>query len=121
MRAIHERPGRLVVCGLLLLAGMLTCGLLAGCVTKSKAQSVAREAYLAGQRDAIAQMSRQAQEAGDITLIGPVTHPVVKWTEGMTLAKAIVTAAYNSPVDPSKIMIRRGANEIEVDPTRLLA
>ncbi len=107
---------------------------LAGCVSKSTAGIQARAAYLAGQRDAIAQMNQAQQQPqpgtnatalqnlpSNITMIGPVENPVIPWTQDLTLAKAIVTAMYVSAVDPTVIIIRRSNEEIQIDPARLLA
>jgi hypothetical protein len=94
---------------------------LAGCVSKSTAQSQARLAYLAGQRDAIAQMNQQSSQVGNVTFIGPVKNAIVPWQEGLTLGKAILSAVYESQTDPTLIFIRRSTEEIEVDPARLLS
>jgi hypothetical protein len=106
------------VAGLLLLA--VFAGGASGCVSKSKAQTQARLAYLAGQHDAITRMQQQHAEGGSVTFNGPFNNPTVPWTEGLTLAKAIVTAGYNSTTDPLTIVIRRGGEEIQIDPARLL-
>jgi len=95
---------------------LLVC---AGCVSKSQAQAQARLAYMAGQRDAFAQMQHQQAEP-DIKFIGPLNNPTVKWYQGLTLAKAIVAAGYNSTKDPQFIIIRRPNQEIQLDPKRLL-
>jgi hypothetical protein len=92
-----------------------------GCVSKSAAQSQARQAYLSGQRDAIAQMNQQSSQVGSVTFIGPVQHAMVPWEEGLTLGKAILSAIYESQTDPSLIFIRRSTEEIEIDPARLLS
>lgn len=92
-----------------------------GCVSKSTAQARAREAYLAGQRDAMASVLEQKSgQTNSVTFIGPVNHPVVPWSEGLTLAKAILSAVYNSQTDPAMIIIRRPTEQIQVDPKRLL-
>ncbi len=93
--------------------------LCAGCVSKSKAQAQVRLAYLAGQRDAFAQMQQQ-QADPDIKFTGPVNNRAVKWYQGLTLAKAILAAGYNSSIDPQFIIIRRTGQEIQLDPKRLL-
>jgi hypothetical protein len=92
----------------------LLAAVLTGCVTKSAAREQARRAYLAGQRDAIARST-------SVTFFGPVNNPVVPWTDGLTLARAILQAVYNSEKDPTVIIIRRSGEEIQVDPTRLLS
>lgn len=105
----------------LLLAVCVTTVFVSGCVSKSAAQAQARLAYLAGKQDAITQMNQQAQ-SGTVTFIGPVEHSVVPWTEGLTLAQAILAAVYTSPTDPIMITIRRASEEmIQVTPERLLS
>ena len=89
------------------------------CVSKSQAQAQARIAYMAGQRDAFAQMQHQQAEP-DIKFVGPLNNPTVKWYQGLTLTKAIVAAGYNSTRDPQFIIIRRPNQEIQLDPKRLL-
>jgi Flp pilus assembly protein TadD len=94
---------------------------LAGCVTKSKADAQARMAYLEGQRAALMQMQQQQQTHGQsVTVLGPVQNPIVKWSEGLTLGRAIVNAVYTSPTDPRNIVIRRSDQQIQFDPKRLL-
>ena len=107
------------------------CVAASGCVSKSTAEAHARAAYLAGQRDAISQMTqRQSGTDGseaipnvptNVSFIGPVQHPVVPWVQGLTLAQAIVTATYDSPVDPVMIIVRRDREEIQISPQRLLS
>ena len=103
----------------------------AGCVSKKVAAAQARAAYLAGQRDAMAQIVQQsasgvAEPSPDlaaitnITFAGPVENPVVPWSNGLTLAKAIVAAVYHSAVDPTMIVIKRAHQEIQIEPSRLL-
>jgi hypothetical protein len=103
-----------------LLLFAVAAGSVSGCVSKSTAQAQARAAYFAGQRDAIAKMQQQHAEGGSVTFTGPVNNPVVPWTEGLTLAKAIVSAGYNSSTDPIAIVIHRNGEEIQIDPTRVL-
>ncbi len=98
----------------------LSAALFTGCVSKSKANAQARMAYLAGQRAAFIQM-QQAPREGSVTFIGPVSNPIVKWFDGLTLSRGIVNAGYNVPDDPKGITIRRNGQQIPIDPKRLLA
>ncbi len=95
--------------------------LISGCVSKSKADAQARLAYIAGQRDAMMQMQRQGHRGPVVNFIGPVNNPVVSWSDGLTLSKAIVQAVYNLPTDPASIVIHRNGQEIPVNPGQLLA
>lgn len=92
-----------------------------GCMTKAKADAQARAAFVAGQQQAMQRML-QAQAVGPtVTFMGPVRNTFVPWTPELTLAKALVAASYLPPKDPSQIIIRRGGQEITVDPAKLLA
>ena len=67
-------------------------------------------------------MLRAPQPTGNIvTVVGPVKTPSLPWTEGLTLAKAIVNAGYQSLTDPRQIMIVRNGQAVPVDPKSLLA
>jgi hypothetical protein len=90
----------------------------AGCVTKSKAKAEARAAFMAGQQQAMMQMAQPHPAV--VTFIGPVRNPTVPWSQGLTLAKAIVDAGYQAPSDPQHIMIVRNGQAIPVDPKQLL-
>jgi hypothetical protein len=94
--------------------------LLSGCVSKSKADAQARMAYLAGQQAAFMQMQQQQARGPGVTFIGPVQNPFVKWSEGLTLSQAIVSAVYTAPTDPGEIIIRRNGQQIQFDPKQLL-
>ena len=91
-----------------------------GCVSKKKAAADARAAFMAGQQQAM--VARTPQPAGNVvTVVGPVRTPSVTWTQDLTLAKAIINAGYDSPVDPKQIMIVRNGQAVPVDPKALLA
>jgi hypothetical protein len=87
-------------------------------VTKSKAKADAQAAYFAGQQQAMMRMSQPQTPV--VTFIGPVRNPMVQWSEGLTLANAIVAAGYQAPKDPVQIMIVRKGQAIPVDPKKLL-
>src|ERR1019366_7118908 len=89
--------------------GCWMCLLLAvafsGCVSKSKANAQARKAYIAGQQETMVRMQQmQTQGQGPcVTVNGDVRNHVVPWTEGMTLAKALVAADYLGAADPAQV------------------
>ena len=95
---------------------LATCG---GCTTRSKADAEARGAYLAGQHDAMMQAQQQARGPG-VTFTGPVKKPFVAWSDGLTLAAAILSTEYYGVADPRSIVIRRNGQQIRIDPKRLL-
>ncbi|MCX6924983.1 MAG: hypothetical protein NT154_17475 [Verrucomicrobia bacterium] len=94
-----------------------------GCVSKSKAKAQARDAYLAGQQAGIAKMQQmQTQGQGPcVTINGEVRNRVVPWTEGMTLAKAIVAADYYGATDPGQILVLRNGVAFRIDPQQVLS
>ena len=112
--------GRLLVtmCGLSVLAGAF-----AGCVSKSKANAQARRAYIAGQQETMVRMQQmQTQGQGpSVTVNGEVRNHVVPWTEGMTLAKALVAADYFGATDPAQIIIVHNGVATRVEPRQLLS
>jgi hypothetical protein len=106
------------LCGALLVA--LAFG---GCVTKSAAKEQARRAYIAGQQEALLRM-QQAQTQGQgpcVTVNGEVRNHVVPWTEGMTLARALLEADYIGAADPGQILIVHSGRATRVDPKQLLS
>lgn len=107
-------PGLLLTHLYCLLLAALALG---GCVSKSKANAQARSAYMAGQQQAMANMQQvQAQTMGPSVMVnGAVRNHVVPWTEGMTLAKALLAADYYAPGDPGQIFIVHNgvANQVE--------
>jgi hypothetical protein len=100
---------------------LLLAAVLGGCVSRSKAQAQARLAYLAGQRDARAQMEQEKARGPGVTFLGPVRSPLIPWFDGLTLSQAIVNAHCYAASDPNTIVIRRNDQEIQVDPKKLLA
>jgi hypothetical protein len=102
------------LCGSLL-AFVLLVG---GCTTKSKADAKARAAYMAGQQQAL--MRVYDSQRTSIRFVGNVKNPLVEWTEGLTLALAVVAAEYQGVVDPRDIVVVRNGQPIRVDPKQLL-
>jgi hypothetical protein len=115
-----EEPVRLVVA--VLCVPLLLAGAAGGCVSRSKADARARAAYMAGQQEAVARMQQvQAQAQGpSVTIRGEVRNAVVPWTEGLTLAKALVAADYYGKGDPSQIIIVHNGIGRRYDPKLVL-
>ena len=90
-----------------------------GCVSKKQSQLMQREAYVAGQQQAMAQ-AQQQQNGNDIVVSGEVQNRVVTWREGLTLAEAILAADYRGHRDPISILIIRKGQVIPVEPKLLL-
>ena len=115
-----ERLRWLIGGWLLLIALMLT---LNGCVTRAAAKAQAREAFVAGQQQALARMPQQSQQmqGPSVTVVGPVKNGVIPWTEDLTLAKAIIAAGYAGTTDPREIHVVRGGRAMQIDPKALLS
>jgi len=116
-----KRPVPLLIFGVCLL--LLAAIAFGGCVSKSKAKAQAQAAYLAGQQQAIARMQQlQAQGQGPcVTVNGEVRNRVVPWTEGMTLAKALLAADNYGAADPGQILIVHNGIASRVEPQKLLS
>ena len=89
-----------------------------GCVTRSQSRADAQAAYAAGQRDAYARII--AIQHTNVIVIGPVQNPEVQWTDGLTLAQAIVAANYTNRGNPKEIILTRQGEIIRIDPKDLL-
>ncbi len=89
-----------ILAALLVLLATLT-----GCTTRSKAKLQAQSAYLAGQQQALTQM-REPRRI-NILVLGNVRNREVPWTDGLTLAQALIAADYLPPGDPTEIIIMR--------------
>ena len=113
------------------IAGLSLALLATGCVSRSKSDERARQAFIEGQRGgaAAAQQSQGAQ-ARFVTVLGEVRNPTIPWTEGLTLAQAIARAWHTGVRAPRAIVLRHGdesatfamnfvyqnGNEIPVEP-----
>ena len=89
-----------------------------GCTTRSQSQTDAQAAYLAGQRDAYARIA--ALQRTSVVVIGPVQNPEVQWTEGLTLAQAILAANCTGHGNPKEIILTRQGETTPIDPKDLL-
>jgi hypothetical protein len=84
---------------------------LTGCETKKEAEMQAREAYMEGQAQAAKQW--REQQPPQVFMRGPVRHPAVPWTDGLTLAQAIVAAEYTGYMNPIFIRVIRNGQMVE--------
>jgi len=91
--------------------GIFAVLFLAGCVSKKQADLQARQAYIAGQAQAAKQW--QSQQLPEVIVQGPVRNRVVPWTEGLTLAQAIVDADYTGFMNPMLVRVIRNGQIIE--------
>ena len=101
------------LCGLLLFVLAVT-----GCTSRSKAQARAQAAFFAGQQEAMTRVS-DAQRTS-IRVLGNVRYPEIAWTDGLTLAKAIVAAECLDLQNPRQIVVVRQRERFPVDPNLLL-
>jgi hypothetical protein len=100
---------------LLLLPFVLTA-----CTTQRKAKEDAHRAFIAGQQEALRRL-HQAPTANAVTINGPVRHPQVAWTPGLTLSQAIIAAEYFAEKDPVEILLVRGGLAYRYEPGQLLS
>jgi len=114
-----DRWRNFVCVGAALAILLLSAGQFCGCVSKSKAQARAQEAYLAGQNAALRQQQSQTQTQG-VTVVGSVQNSDVPWVEGLTLTQAIATANYLGPHDPKEIIVTRQGESAKIAPKMLL-
>ena len=97
---------------ILLLALALT-----GCATKSSARRKAQKAFNEAQQREQAEQERQ-QPA--VWFRGDVRKQRVPWTEGLTLAQALIAAQYTFNWDPHTITVTRQGEVHPVNARRLL-
>ena len=89
---------------------LLLVALLCGCVSKSKSQVRAYEAYIAGQRDASAPARNPT-----VTVVGEVKNHSVAWVDGLTLAQALLSAEYQGLWDPRQIAVTRTGETYKIN------
>jgi hypothetical protein len=82
-----------------LLAAVILCG---GCANEEVIRAREQAAFEAGRAQALAQ-----QQKPTVTVIGNVAHPQIEWTEGLTLARALIAAEWRGRNDPRTIVVRR--------------
>ncbi len=100
----------------------LVCGLILGTVgcSSKKAKLREREAFIAGQQQAMTLMRQSANQVHQIQIVGEVDNPTLQWTEGLTVSQAIVNANYRGFRDPQEIVIDRNGQMISINPKALL-
>ena len=102
----------------LVLIILVLAGLATGCTTKSTARLQAQNAYLAGQNAAL--QRQLTQQAGAISVVGPVRNATVPWVAGMTLTQALVTANYLGGGESAQIILTRQGQDGVIDPKDLV-
>lgn len=98
--------------GLLLLAVLV-----GGCVSSSKARRKEREAFQLGQQQGA--VARPAEQPS-IWFRGLIRHPRIPWTEGITLAQAMVTAEFTGAIQPGSVRVIRQGQAYPIDLKLLL-
>jgi hypothetical protein len=83
---------------------------LAGCESKKDARLQAQQAYMAGQQQATKQW--QETHPPEVVIQGPVRNPVLPYTEGLSLANAIVDANYTGFMNPVLIRVIRNGQVV---------
>ncbi len=103
----------------------------AGCAShKKKTDEDLHRAYIAGAQAARTQMLQgQAQNPTlqtmptsdpQVRILGPVRNPVLPWSDGLTLARALVLAEYERNNTPTAITIYRNNQPLQIDPQTLI-
>jgi hypothetical protein len=95
---------------------------------KEKTDEQIRRAYAAGAAGARMQMQQnQTQQpmlppSGDpqVRILGPVRNPVLVWSDGLSLARALVLAEYQRNNPPTSITIYRNNQPLQIDPQAVL-
>jgi len=106
---VHPCPSVVI----LVLAVVLT-----GCATKEAARREAeKKAFVATQQSA---MAAQANQEPAVWFRGDVRNQRVLWTEGLTLAQALVAAQYTWNWDPRFITVTRQGQVFPINPRRLV-
>ena len=111
-----------------LILALLACG----CASrKARKQAQMGRAYAAGVQAARTQM-QQAQTPQpmsqpvpsttdpQVRILGSVKNPVLTWSEGLTLARALVLAEYEKSSVPTVITIFRNNQPLQIDPQQVL-
>ena len=84
-----------------------------GCASQKKKQAEARQAFVAGQQQAMEAAMRARLEQGPVVFVqGQVRNPAVPWQEGLTLSQAIVAADYTAFMNPRLIRIIRNGQTV---------
>ena len=123
---IPKRPAhparlpRLLRSTLPLVALLVSSALLSGCISKARARAQERAAFVAGEQQAMHNMQELRNSGPTISVVGPVKNPVLPWTEGLTLAKALVNAQFLGSADPTQILVVRSGEATPYDPKTLL-
>jgi hypothetical protein len=96
----------------------LLLAMICGCASKAKRQAQAQAAYRMGQQQAYQQVIEARRI--NIRVLGPVQISEIQWSDGLTLAQAIVAANYTAKGTPRQIAILRQHERIPVDAQALL-
>jgi len=100
-----------------------------GCAShKKKNDEQLRRAYVAGAAAARMQMQENQTPqpvlppAGDpqVRILGSVRNPVIIWSDGLSLARALVLAEYQRNSTPASITIYRNNQPLQIDPQAVL-
>jgi hypothetical protein len=88
-----------------------------GCVSKSKSRLDAERAFVEGQQRVLAEeLARQPA----VWFQGDIRNARVSWSEGLTLAQALLAAQYTWSWDPRFITVTRNGEVHPINPKRLL-
>jgi hypothetical protein len=91
------------------------CLALCGCASKKVDP---RNAFLEGQQRAWTAQQQNQEPA--VFFRGMVRNPRVPWTEGLTIARALLAAEYTGALDPTQIRVTREGQTYMIDVKRLM-
>jgi hypothetical protein len=113
--------------------GLILALAVGGCANKAKTQEQIRRAYIAGAQAAREQMQQAQAQAPpsapqpmpsttqpQVRVLGSVRNPVLPWSEGLTLAHALVQAEYEKSIPPSAITIFRNNEPLQINVQQVL-
>jgi uncharacterized lipoprotein len=101
-------------------ACLVLATLLAGCVSERTARERAQRAHQEGVQRGAAATQARLQQPPTVTVLGDVRHHRVPWSEGLTLAQALVAAEHLRRRPPRAIVLRRGNETLRLAPELLL-
>ncbi len=99
---------------------LLLFALFAGGCSSEEKKRKERLAFFAGQRaTALEFYQKQQQQAASVTVIGEVRQQTIPWTEGLTLAQALLQAQYFGRREPRQIIFSRRGETVVLQPQHL--
>jgi hypothetical protein len=90
---------------------------MSACTTQSKSRVQVPPTYVTGEQA----MAQSLAQRSAVLVRGDVKTPLILWTNGLTLARAILAAEYRALSDPHTILIIRAGQTYKINPKHLLS